>query len=216
MRIRVRLRNQLKNSFHAERTASIKRKLTENEYKLQKSYHEQQDSDEQKAVSAIKINPKYFYAYSRRHQKVKTPIGPLNIAAGKTTTDPQEMAEILAEQYNSAFSIPSTSMSPQPTRQQTCTIDNVEFSEEHIMKAIDEVGHRSSAGPDRFPATLLKNCKEVLAKPLFLIYRLSSELGEVPSILKESVITPIYKDGDKRIPKYYRHVALTSHWIKFW
>ena len=40
------------------------------------------------------------------------------------------------------------------------------------------------------------------------------EYGDIPLILKTSVITPIYKGGDKQLPKNYRPVALTSLLIK--
>ena len=37
---------------------------------------------------------------------------------------------------------------------------------------------------------------------------------EIPEDLKRSVITPIYKNGGKELPKNYRPVALTSHLTK--
>ena len=47
-----------------------------------------------------------------------------------------------------------------------------------------------------------------------LIWRASLDTGIIPQIAKTSIITPIFKDGDKLIPKNYRPVALTSHLIK--
>ena len=213
MRKRTRLRKKLKSATQDVKKNSIKSKLVEIELKLQDSYKLQQAREEEEAVSAIKVNPKFFYAYSRKRQKTKSPVGPLNNCSGSLINDPAEMAEILADQYNSAFSTPSGSATSH-TPQSIDIIEDLEFSEEHIIKAISEIANQSAAGPDRFPALLLKNCKETLSKPLYLIWRTSLDTGEIPTIFKRSVITPIYKGGDKTLPKNYRPVALTSHLVK--
>ena len=69
----------------------------------------------------------------------------------------------------------------------------------------------AAPGPDRFPAALLKNCKEELSNPLYIIWRKSLDSGEIPSVFKTSNITPVHKAGPRQIPKNYRPVALTSH-----
>ena len=47
------------------------------EKKLKRSYDNDKDRDELKAVSAIKKNSKYFYSYAKKFSKVSTGIGPL-------------------------------------------------------------------------------------------------------------------------------------------
>ncbi len=47
-----------------------------------------------------------------------------------------------------------------------------------------------------------------------LLWRTSLNNGIVPAILKQAIICPIYKGGDKSLPQNYRPVALTSHIIK--
>ena len=216
MRKRTKLRKNLKETTHPIRRHSILAKLTEIELKMQESYKAQRENEENRAVSAIKTNSKYFYSYARKHQKTTIPVGPLNDSSGNLVSDPGGMAKVLAEQYNRAFSDPRAV----PTRQNmndqlpSESIEDIEFSEAHIINAINELGNKSAAGPDRFPAILLKNCKEALAKPLYLIRRTSLDSGQIRTILKQSVIIPIYKDGDRKVPKNYRPVALTSHIIK--
>ena len=82
------------------------------------------------------------------------------------------------------------------------------------MRAIGEVSARSASGPDCFPALLLRNCKVILAKPLYIIWRESLDSGDVPQLVKESVIAPIYKGGEKNLANNYRPIALTSHLVK--
>ena len=42
-------------------------------------------------------------------------------------------------------------------------IHNVAFDQEDIVNAINEIYHTAAAGPDRFPAVLLKHCRNALA-----------------------------------------------------
>ena len=70
------------------------------------------------------------------------------------------------------------------------------------------------AGPDRFPAILLKHCRNTLALPLYLIWRKSLDCGIIPQLLKTANIVPIHKGKSRGDLANYRPVALTSHLIK--
>ena len=180
---------------------------------LQQSHSAQESYEETQAVNAIKENSKFFYSYVKKKSKIRTPIGPLEDSAGKLQSDPAKMASILSDQYKNAFSIPAPITldftSPNPS-----TIGDIEFNDEDIVKAIDEIPLRSSPGPDRFPAIILKQCKFTLCKPLGIIWRKSLDTGEIPLLLKSSTITPVYKKDSKKKAKNYRPVALTSHLVK--
>ncbi|KAK3864553.1 hypothetical protein Pcinc_029769 [Petrolisthes cinctipes] len=63
-------------------------------------------------------------------------------------------------------------------------------------------------------AILLLKCRESLAQPLCKLWRCSLDTGLVPELLKKATVFPIYKGGDRSLPKNYRQVALTSHLIK--
>ena len=213
MRKRTKLRKLFNSTTQPERKRSIRARLVQIEESLQSSYRSQEHFDENKAVANIKANPKFFYSYAKKHGKASSPIGPLTDSTGKLDGSPQGMATILSNQYKSAFSTPmqiELSDSDQPES----VIDDIVFDEADIIRAIDELKPNSAPGPDKFPAVLLKNCKHELAKPLFLIWRKSLNTGEIPDSLKLSNITPIYKDGNRKEPKNYRPVALTSHLSK--
>ena len=74
--------------------------------KLQESYAESISAQEQKALAAIKRNPKYFFTYVKKFSKTKPSIGPLFNSHKKYVTESAEMAELLSEQYSSVFSQP--------------------------------------------------------------------------------------------------------------
>ena len=107
----------------------------------------------------------------------------------KVISCPQMMADMLAEQYNSVFSIPKENpISPSQgifqcgsQLQDGRYISDIEFSVKNIEEAISEISATATAGPDRFPAILLKKCKSQLAKPLFIIWRTSMDSGVIPN-----------------------------------
>ena len=125
------------------------------------------------------------------------------------------MAEILSKQYVKVFSKP---------REYTDTnsieidgiddISDVSFTENELVKAIDELSPSAAAGPDGFPALLLKNCKAELSVPLCILWKRSLNNGIVPDELKKCLITPVHKGGSHSIAANYRPIALTSHLIK--
>ena len=212
MRKRCKLRKRLQHVRNQARRIAIEEQLTEIERRLQDSYRLQDEREEERAVDAIKRNPKYFYSFATRH-KIHCPVGPLLDVDGQQVSDPEKMAQILANQYKEAFSNPgqsslNTSVTPD------IHIDDIDITEEDLIVAIDEISSNAAPGPDRFPAVMLKECKKQLSKPLQIIWRKSLDTGEIPSNLKISNITPVHKGGDKHTPKNYRPVALTSHLIK--
>ena len=213
MRSRTKNRKRLANATNENRKAALRRKLVSIESQLQSSYKSLDTFDEERAIEAIKVNPKYFYSYSKKKLKLKSEVGPLADDTGDVTAEPEKMASLLANQFESAFSTPRNSQID-TTNPPTDTLSDMFFNEEDIKQAIGEVSGQSAPGPDRFPALLLRNCREELAHPLCLIWRASLDSGEIPSITKTSVITPIYKKGDKQQVKNYRPVALTYHLIK--
>ena len=94
------------------------------------------------------------------------------------------------------------------------SIPNVHFVKEDILDAIDHLSNYAAAGPDGFPAVLLKICKVELAEPLEMIFRESLDSGFIPDIWKKAFIFPIQKGGERTEPANYRPVSLTIQLMK--
>ena len=193
----------------------ITNELLQIEKDLQKSFKKSDMYMEDKAVKAIKSNSKYFFSYAKKKSKIRSKIGPLLDKLGNLTSNNKEMAEILSQQYVSVFSKPTDNSTQSDNVESTVpNIPSLQMTEKDFISAIDELSPSAAAGPDGFPAILLKNCKEELSTPLLILWNKSLEIGIVPDRLKSSIITPIHK-GDKRsLPANYRPIALTSHLIK--
>ena len=89
------------------------------------------------------------------------------------TTDSKEMAEILADQYDSVFSTPTlpnaTDMNDQLP--DIPTLNNVTATPEDFTTAIKELLKSTSAtGPDGVPAILLLKCAEPISIPMSIFW----------------------------------------------
>ena len=211
-RRRRRINKLLSFITSPSRKSKLNGELIKIERNLQMMYRQHQIFTEAKAVSNIKINPKFFFNYAKKFSKIKSNIGPLIDDDGSYVTEPKTMAGLLSNQYASVFSTPRDAPQTEETSQDR--IDTISFNEDDIIAAIEELKADSSAGPDGFPAILLKNCKLSLSKPLFILWKRSFDEGHIPVPLKKSMISPIHKGGSKALRANYRPVALTSHLIK--
>ena len=128
------------------------------------------------------------------------------------------MANILSKQYSSVFSTPRVTLQDAKSffddTETENSLHNIVFAEDDIIAAIDELSNNSAAGPDGFPAVMLKKLKHVLAKPLLAIWRQSLDEGICPNQAKQSTITPLHKGKSTAHAANYRPVTLTSHLVK--
>ena len=219
MRRRTRLRRKQDESAHQSAAAS--KCLTNIERELRTSYANQREFEENKAVGNIKTNPKFFFSYAKKYSKTKTGIGPLRTADRSLTSSPKKMAELLSDQYKSAFSQPHFADSAPESvfpdddpAQQSNTISDIPWVEKDFEDAMKELRCNAAAGPDGIPAILLKKCANALAPALLLLWKKCFHAGITPSACKSATIIPIHKGKSKAVPKNYRPVALTSQICK--
>ena len=217
MRRRRKVTKQLAKYPSGAVRGRLDQELIQIELKLQESYMNLSSAQEQKALAAIRRNPKYFFTYVKKFNKVKPSIGPLLNSSKQYATSNSEMARILSEQYSSVFSTrrdPLVDPALLFNSEDMSKLVDIQFNISDIIEAIDEISSNSAPGPDCFPAILLKQCKEVLATPLVTIWRECLDKGLTPTLLKLSLIVPIHKGDSTAMAKNYRPVALTSHLVK--
>lgn len=192
----------------------LQTKQLEIEEKIKISLKDEELRKEVEAISKIKLNPRAFYSYANSKRKNKSKIGPLLDSAGNLQSEPKTMADLLQQQYVKVFSTASNENDTEEVTDNIPTLEDFEFSESDIVKAIESMPNRSAPGPDKFPTIVLKQCKEELACPLYILWRKSLDSGQVPKIHKEQTIVPIFKKDSKAKPENYRPVSLTSHILK--
>ena len=218
MRRRTKVTKQLAKKQPPSFRSKLARELIDIEMKLQDSFTRSTNQREQKAIEAIKQNPKYFFSYVKKLNKSRPDIGPLLDESKQFVTNYKDMAEILSHQYSSVFSTPT---SPLLAADELFASENDEeklldfdFSADDLIQSIDEISENAAAGPDGFAAIFLKQCKQELATPLYTIWRECLDQGITPVSAKTSNIVPIHKGESTALPANYRPVALTSHLVK--
>ena len=103
-------------------------------------------------------------------------------------SNPKDIANLLQNQFSSVFSDPSkiniesasATFAP-PSIAHPFTDDMLNFFEDDIIKAIEEITPNAASGPDEVPVLLLKSCKVALARPIHILWSQSLEKGSVPS-----------------------------------
>ena len=210
------------HSKHPEDVKAGKIKILEEkkailELQIKESIKNEDKIKEDEAIKKIKINPKAFYALAREKKQVRSRIGPLQDKLGNLQADPESMANLLQDQYTSVFSKPSklpNSEDLPETDTSTPILDKITISLDDITKELNNISVHSATGPDKISPKILKECKDQLAEPLLKLWQRSLETGQIPKILKQQTIVPIFKKGSRGNPENYRPVSPTSHVIK--
>ena len=159
----------------------------------------------------IKKNAKAFWKYVNSHRKHRRKIPDL-IKKDKTKTKSDtEKANALNQQFQSVFTNEDKDHIPSfPKRSINENLAKLDIKEEMVLKKLKNLRPDKTPGKDNVHPFILKNCAEVLCKPLRIIYQTTIDEGILPKIWKEGLITPIFKKGKKSDPENYRPVTLTS------
>ena len=168
----------------------------------------------------MKSSPNSLFSFSKSRQRTKARIVPfIDKSTGAPNPDPDFAAEELGKQYSSVFVDPRPEWVVDNVKEffdiaEDLAMLDIEFTEDDIVAACSELKITSAAGADGVPASLLKDCKKELSKPLYLLWRASLDPGRIPADLLLVLIRPVHKGGSRGLPKNYRPVALTSHIVK--
>ena len=188
-------------------------KIITTNQQLHALYAKEEKYIEEKVIKAVKEDSKAFFQYANRNKSVKTTIGPL-LSDTTYESKPRKMAQILSKQYQSTFQISTSVNNVLPVNEEIIPLNDFQFTKLDFVTAMKEIKPDSSPGPDDIPAYIYRNFAEQLAQPIMSIWRLSLDKTIMPEGVIQTVITPMYKGGQKSSPENYRPIALTNHLTK--
>ena len=206
---------------NSARAMRLMTEILEIEQRLKDSLEAENQEEERKAIVNIPINIKYFFSFARKHQKVKSGIGPLKVG-DRLITSPQDICDCLSAQITSVYTNPNPDLKIHDpvsffdlSHCNSPSLQDINFTEDMIESAIASLKPNSAAGPDHIAALLLKSCKMELKKPIFILWRQSLSFNDIAGIFKHAITCPVLKSNSASyLPKSYRPISLTSHLIK--
>ena len=118
-------------------------------------------------------------------------------------------ASVLNSYFKSVFTAEDTSTIPNKGTSPLPDIDDISFAAAGIAKQLELLKPMKASGPDQISPWILKNFAHPCAAILQRIFQQSYDSSCLPEDWKRAVVTPIYKKGDKSLPKNYRPISLT-------
>lgn len=142
-----------------------------------------------------------------------------SIVEGNTLKETsREIASVMNKYFNQIGKDFANKITCNKTKFQETVIRDSMFltavSDEEILSIINNLKNNTAPGLDNISTKVIKENKISIVTPLKHIINLSFANGIVPTAFKESVIIPIYKDGDKTQPSNYRPISLLSNFAK--
>ena len=167
---------------------------------------------ESKLAKECKANAKGVWNYVKKQRKSGNAMPDLKKKDGSYTSNDQEAAEALNEQYFDTFTKENITNIPDIDKKpiRSDPLRNFNINRERVLKAIKNLKINKSPGIDGIHPRVLKEIAEVISDPIALIYKKSLDESELPRQWKDAEITPIYKKEQRNLPKNYRPVSLTS------
>ena len=146
---------------------------------------------EKEIAGKAKRNPKAFYRYVNGKMKGRGTIPDLKNDDGTVVSENRGKADAFSQFFSSVFTGEDLCNTPDlPGISVKQSLSDISFTEVDVLKLLRGLKPDKSPGPDMIHPQLLKECAEELAFPLFVLYRLSLDEGELPQDWKKGHISP--------------------------
>ena len=156
-------------------------------------------------------NVSAFYAYARSRTTIKETVARVTQPDGSLTVTKKNTADTINATFQSVFVREGNEPVPAfESRYDGPLLEDVTFSPDTIKDILEHLKESSAPGPDGIHPKVLSECAQYLSLPLYLIFKHSLEVGELPCEWKTANVSPIFKKGKKSDPLNYRPISLTS------
>ena len=162
-------------------------------------------------AKTAKVNPKRFFSYAKLKSKQKDTVSAVLYKDGEKFEGDQRIAEIFCDYFCSVFRVPTRRRLPLPASN-ALTFEEVTATE--VQTALKSLNPWKSTGPDGIHPAVLIPLGPLLTDTLVQVFNNSLATCCLPADWKSATVVPIYKSGDRTVPRNYRPVSLTSIVVK--
>lgn len=138
--------------------------------------------------------------------------------SGHLVHDNKKMANIFNKTYTEIGESLASKISQQNRNFENSNVANSIYLTPTNMNEIEQIiktlKNKKSPGIDGIRAEDIKPVSKVIKEPLCYIINKIIETGECPSAFKTTIITPIFKNGDKLYATNYRPISLITCFAK--
>jgi len=211
-----RVMNAKRRSSTETQIAEAKRDYDRARNKLRnRTRHIRRTYEQKLAESAGKDkNLKPVYAYMKRMSRTRGGIGdictnPLNPKSCKTSNIKKKV-KIFSDYFASVWTQePDGDVPVLPERYVEFEMTEPEITPDIVEKKLLKLDTSKSTGPDIQSPKVLKEIAHEIAYPVAMLYRESVKSMSVPGRWKESIVSVLFKKGNKFLAGNYRPVSLT-------
>jgi hypothetical protein len=209
------LRKHLKSKLKSYRLFKAG-KCSKNFYKAkvceyEKSVKQWYEKIEQDVCSNPHSSKLYSYANKKLNSTFSLP--PLSNQNDVTITNDTDKAELLNETFHKNF-LHDDDSDFTPLFKLSSSMPLIVITESDILKAVCSTKDKLSLTPEAIPSYFIKRTIQSILSPLLIIFNNCLKYNFVPHQWKKSIITPIFKKGDRRLPTNYRPIAQTSSFCR--
>jgi len=133
----------------------------------------------------MKNNPKKFFKCANSKMKTRSGVAELQCENGSVTKTDEQKAELLNQFFSSVYTVEDlVNIQTKAQADVQEVLSDIDFSSADIMKILStgNLKAEKSPGPDNIHPSVLKECADVLASPLHLLFQKSLNEGFLPQV----------------------------------
>lgn len=209
IRIKEKLRRLYKSSGSKHYLIEYQRLRKEIKSEIRKAYSFYLTHVEEEIIN----NPSTIWTYFNKINK-SSRIPRIMSYNDTELNNPQDIVDAFADLFSIVYKPCSIPLRFYPTRYNKLFGDGLLISPEHVFAKLCKLSNKYTAGYDKIPSIVVKECCYELLEPLTIILNRSLNTSTFPDLWKISKICPIFKKGDKSCVKNYRPISILCNFSK--
>jgi hypothetical protein len=159
----------------------------------------------------LRSNPKKFWTYVKEKKSNGIGIADFLQLDDEIAEDKENAAKLFSKHFSSTLN-----SNAHDTQDIETASNSIGSWKSHIIdlhevcEKLSKINVKLSAGPDKLPSSLFKNCATSLTFPLCHIYNKSLRTSKFPDAWKNVFVSPIHKKGSMNEIRNYRPVSKAS------